>query len=156
MGIQRTILKQTPSGTLDLVWDGALLRLEFNTTCLDSLPYCKGMCCRMRVGFSVELEPDEVDNYQTRKHPTREGVYILAAKEGNTSCVYLNDETSLCTIHERKPRMCRAWGCSPGTERDDLGIERRDAGWVLLPFRKEEAELVQLQLGGKQNGGTSA
>ncbi len=146
---EKRTLVTVPSGSIDLVWNGALGLLQFNASCVDVLPYCRGMCCRIRVGYSVELEPDEVDNYQTRKHPTRNGVFILAAKEGNTSCVYLDDETSLCTIHERKPRMCKKWGCSPGTEIDDKGIERRDAGWALLPFRKEEAELVQLQLGGK-------
>jgi Fe-S-cluster containining protein len=145
MAIQRTTLKQAPSGTVDLVWDGALLRIEFNCKCIDAVAFCRGMCCRKRVGFSVELEPDEFWKYKNREHPIHKGVFILESKPDESACFYFDEETSCCTIHDRKPKMCRAWGCSPGTEKEDAGIERRDAGWMLLPMRKEEADLIQIQ-----------
>jgi Fe-S-cluster containining protein len=145
----RTLLKRVHSGRIELVWDGAFVRIEFNCSCLDALPFCKGMCCRQRVGYSVELEPDEVESFDTRPHPTRPGVRILRTKENRLDCVYLHSEKGTCLIHEEKPKMCRRWHCSPGGELDDEGIEVRDAGWLLMPMRKEEADLVQINLGGK-------
>jgi hypothetical protein len=142
----RITLEQLKSGPIELVWNGVFLRTEFNVDCLEALKFCKGMCCRMRSGYSVELEPEEVDKYVHREHPTRPGVQILAAKKNSESCFYLDDETSLCTIHAWRPRMCAAWHCSPGGNPGDGGIERRDAGWMWLPLRKEEAELVQIQM----------
>lgn len=145
----QTIMQRTPSGTIDLVWNGVSLRMEFNCKCLDALPFCKGMCCRRPMGFSVELEADELWKFPHREHPTQKGVFILAVDEKTRACVYLDDETSKCKIHDRKPKMCSRWGCSPGTEKEDAGIERRDAGWALYPYRKEEEEFVQIQLGEK-------
>jgi Fe-S-cluster containining protein len=130
------------SGSIDLMWNGQFASMELNCDCLDALPVCHGACCRLRIGYSVELEPDEVDKFEHREHPTRPGVIILASKPDHSSCLYLDDETSLCTIHERRPKMCRRWHCSPGGQLNDKEIERRDAGWMLLPLRKEEQEFL--------------
>lgn len=96
------------------------------------------MCCRKRSGYSVELDADELILYQHRNG-------TLATKPDGMTCVYQDEVVGLCTIHERRPKMCRQWHCSPKGEMGDTEIERRDAGWMLLPVRKEEAELVQLR-----------
>jgi len=141
------VLAVVDSGRIDMVWNGAFSRVEFNCSCLDALPYCKGMCCRLRAGYSIELEEDEIALFENKEHPTRKGVRILKSKEDGLNCYYLTKE-GLCSIHERKPRMCRRWHCSPGGERDDNTIERRDAGWLLMPLRREEVDLIDQQLVG--------
>lgn len=132
-------LATLPSGTIDLLYNGYCQVLQFNTTCMDALPYCKGMCCRLRLGYSVELEKDEEGKYLSRPHPTQPLVQILQAKESDYSCVYL-DEKSMCSINDTKPRMCKQWHCSPGGEPGDESITRRDAGWMLTPMRLEELQ----------------
>ena len=147
--LKSTVQRPNSGGTIDLVWDGAFVRLEFNSSCISALPFCKGMCCRQRSGYAVELEEDELDKFEHKEHPHRPGVQILQTKAGGLDCFYLDSKTSMCTVHRDKPKMCQAWHCSPGGEKDDEKITRRDAGWLLMPMRKEEAELVQLNLGGK-------
>jgi Fe-S-cluster containining protein len=145
MPYTKTVLKETASGPIEASFDGVMVRLEFNCNCLDAVEICRGMCCRQRVGFSVELERDELEKFQHRPHPTREGVFLVAATEDGLNCCYLV-EPGLCSVHRDKPRMCRKWHCSPGGEPEDRDLERRDAGWMLYPIRKEEAELIQIQL----------
>lgn len=144
MNKTRTVIKETPSGPIELVWD-QLMRLEFNGSCMDMLSSCQAACCRYRAGWSVEIDKDEIDKYQCEPHPLKEGAWILASNKRTMECVYLDSETSLCTIHDRKPRGCQNWGCSPGTEKDDPRVERREVGWALTPLLKNEAELVQIK-----------
>lgn len=147
----RTVIKETPTGLIELIWNGAVSRIEFNTACLDSLGLCRAMCCRVRATFSIELEEDELERFQHRQHPARPGIWLLASKENSTACLYLDEEKSICTVHELKPRMCQRWHCSSGGEKEDRKIERRDGGWMLTPMRREEVELVQIEAR-KQNG----
>jgi Fe-S-cluster containining protein len=137
-----TVLEQTAKGPIQIVWNGVFASVQFNTDCLDALHLCHGMCCRSRSGYSVELEPDEVDLYWHRQHPTSK-VPILQTKEDG-SCVYLTEE-GRCGTYKTRPKMCRQWHCSPHGQMGDAEIERRDAGWMLLPVRKEEADFVSLR-----------
>jgi len=90
----------------------------------------------------VELEELEKGRYFSVPHPTRPGVEILDSWKDGSRCVY-QKENGLCSIHEDRPKMCRQWHCSPEGEATDKQIERRDAGWQLLPVRKEEADFVE-------------
>ena len=144
MSEERQTLREVASGKIEIIWNGVFSRVEMNCSCLDALPLCHGMCCKNRSGYAVELEQDEIYFYQHRWHPTRD-VAILSVKEDGSSCIYFDDKKGMCTIHERRPRMCRRWHCSSGGQIDDKEIERRDAGWMLLPVRAEEAELVRNQ-----------
>lgn len=140
---RRVVLQEVKSGLIESVSDGILTRIEFNCDCLDALSVCHGLCCRMRSGYSVELEADELDRYHSRPHPSRLGVTILAAKKDSLSCIYLDEEKSICTIHERRPKMCQRWHCSPQGQMGDKAIEVRDAGWVLVPLRYQEVEAIR-------------
>jgi Fe-S-cluster containining protein len=62
-------------------------------------------------------------------------------------CIYLED--GKCSVHQDKPKMCQQWHCSPRGEVNDSRIERRDAGWMLMPMRREEAQLIQKNLEGR-------
>ena len=130
----RITLQVVSSGTIDIVWNGVFSRLELNTSCMDALHLCHGMCCTRRAGFSVKLEEDERSSYLNTNG-------VLASTPDGMACVYLKE--GKCGIYERRPRMCRAWHCSPQGQKDDDQIKRRDAGWMLLPVRKEEADFVQ-------------
>jgi hypothetical protein len=147
--VRRNVLRAVNSGLIQIAFDGVLNRIEFNCNCLDALEVCQAQCCR-RSGYSVELEPDEVGRFRSVPHPTRLGVTLLAKKDDGLSCYYLGDAFGTCTIYERRPTMCRQWHCSPRGQEKDLEIVVRDAGWVLSPLRKEEADAVQAQLGGSQ------
>ena len=143
MELQRTVIKELKSGSIDVTWDGHFVRTEFNCSCIEANSICHGMCCRSKAGFSVELEEDEYYFYQHKFHP-RTRVPLLATTADGTSCIYLDAEKGLCTIHDKRPKMCRQWHCSPQGEKKDKEIVCRDAGWMLLPMRKEEAELYEL------------
>lgn len=146
MEVRRTTLISLKTGLIESVTDGVLTRLEFNCDCIDAVSVCRAACCRTKTGYSVELEPEEFGRFLSTPHPTRPGIEILQKKVDGLSCIYLDDRTSLCTIHERRPQMCRRWHCSPDGQKQDGEIEVRDAGWLLTPLRKEEAEAVLLQL----------
>ena len=137
-----TVLKQTESGLIQVVWNGVFASVQFNCACVDALSLCHGMCCTRRAGYSVELEDDELEKYQHKNG-------VLAAKEDGMSCFYFDNEQGICSIHPNRPKMCRRWHCSPEGQKTDAEIERRDAGWMLLPVRKEEADFVSLR---RENG----
>lgn len=143
--ITTTVLEQLKSGSIDVVWNGVFASVQFNCDCTDAVHLCHGMCCRRRSGYTVDLEISEYGRYRSDPHPTRPFVNILATKKDGMACFYLDEEKGSCTIYERRPKMCRQWHCSPGGSKNDVEIERRDAGWMLLPVRKEEADFVQLR-----------
>lgn len=73
---------------------------------------CKGCkaCCE---GGLVGLHPedgDDVSSYVTRKYTREDGVDAFALEiKNNGSCVYLGK--SGCTIHNRRPIVCRTFDC---------------------------------------------
>lgn len=140
-----TVIEQPKTGQIAIVWNGAFAAVQFNCSCLDALKFCHGMCCRWRSGYTVELTEEEAEHYAWIRHPTRPDTKVLAPKKETMSCVYLDDASGKCTIHSIRPKMCRQWHCSPGGEKLDREIEKRDAGWYLMPVRKEEAEFLQLK-----------
>ena len=54
------------------------------------------------------LPGDNIKNFKTEPHPTMPGQLMIAHKP-NGDCVYLGE--SGCTIHEKRPRMCREMDC---------------------------------------------
>jgi Fe-S-cluster containining protein len=141
--MDRKLLRAVPSGKIEIVWDGTFTRVEFNCDCTEANPICRGMCCRWRTGYSVELEPEEEPYYESIPHPTRKDVRILSPNKDRTWCTYFDENKGLCKIYKTRPKMCRQWHCSPGGQPEDTEIERRDAGWALFPVRMEEANFVQ-------------
>jgi hypothetical protein len=133
--ITTTVLEELKSGQIVFVQNGVFASIQFRCDCLDAIHLCHGMCCTRRAGFSVELEEDELPNYFHNEKG------ILASTPDGMACFYLRE--GKCGIYERRPRMCRQWHCSPDGQKDDDQIVRRDAGWILIPVRKEEADFVQ-------------
>jgi len=126
---ERTTIASTKSGPIELVLiQGAAMTLQFNCECLDALPYCKAMCCRLRSGLNVLLDVDEVQKFKSRPF---KGHHILQSQPETDACVYLSRDC-LCQTHSDKPRMCKAWHCSPGGKGE--GIEVRDSGWFMSPM----------------------
>lgn len=71
------------------------------------------LCCQSDL---VRLLPeDDPDEYQNEPHPTRKGELMLAHRHDPAKpdelgpCVYLGEGG--CTIHERRPMMCREMDC---------------------------------------------
>lgn len=125
----KTTLVTLPSGTIDLVLVEGDVVLQFNTTCLDALPYCHAMCCRNRDKFNVPLEPDEVDKFKSWSvWDWDKNLYLLQYNDLK-ECTYLCDD--LCMVHDDKPRGCSKWHCSP--EGKGEGITIRANGWTMSP-----------------------
>jgi Fe-S-cluster containining protein len=129
---ERQILKEVPSGKIELVWNGTYSTLQFNGECTEMLPYCKAMCCRLRQGFTVLLEDSEVAKYKNRPFPQDPQLRVLERSEDGNSCYYLDAEKSLCTIHGQHPLMCQKYHCSPGGK--GHGVKHRDGGWLWTPM----------------------
>lgn len=129
---ERQTLKELPSGKIELVWNGVYSTLQFNVDCLDAIPFCKGMCCRLRQGFTVLLKDGEVSKYKSRPFPQNPSLRVLQRSEDGNSCCYLDAEKSICTIHGQHPEMCKVWHCSPG----GIGatVRYRDGGWLWTPM----------------------
>jgi len=129
---EKQTLREVPSGTIDLVFNGVFSTLQFNCHCLDALPFCKAMCCRQRQGFTVLLQPDEKGKFKSRPYPHTANVEMLAADASGQHCFYLDPEKHQCTIHEKSPWMCGAYHCSPGGKGDR--VTHRDGGWLWTPM----------------------
>lgn len=125
----KTVIKNTPSGPIQLVFNGTELTLEFNCECEHALPICHAVCCRYRPFFNVEVKPDEVNKYKCDLNEQL-GLHVLQQQDGN--CVYLKDD--LCQVNEDKPKTCQEWHCSPEGKGKDLKIRKN--GWVILPSTK--------------------
>lgn len=130
MNEPKMTIKELPSGTVDIVFNGIFSVLQFNCNCSDALPMCKAMCCRMRTNYNVELKANELEKFDSQQILGKGDRSFLPAKP-DASCLYLTDE-SLCEVHNDKPENCITWHCSPGGVGDRL--IRRDAGWLLSPF----------------------
>lgn len=69
---------------------------------------CNGctLCCRKD---AVRLLPaDDPSEFKTEPHPYWPGEVMLAHKP-NGDCIYL--EPGGCSIHDRRPQMCREMDC---------------------------------------------
>lgn len=97
----------------------------FRGKCIDELPRCEAICCRILsivIPTSAELESRfyEIDEicHLTGKECEKEVEtcinrdYRLKKKEDG-SCIYL-DQNNQCSIHENKPYMCKTFFCRGG------------------------------------------
>lgn len=83
---------------------------------------CNGctLCCQ---GDAIRLLPgDDPSQYQTEPHERFEGQLMLAHK-ANGDCIYLT--SGGCSIHDRKPQMCRDMDCRKIARRFKRGDLKR-------------------------------
>jgi len=128
----RQVLAEVPSGKVELVFNGVFSTLQFNAECMDVIHLCKGMCCRLRQGFTVLLKEDEIGKYKSEPFRKDQSLQVLQRSEDGQSCTYLDQEKSTCTIHDHSPWMCGAYHCSPGGKGER--VEHRDGGWFWSPM----------------------
>lgn len=101
-------------------------------------------CCH---GFSVILEPNEVDQYRSVNEIDADGrsrTRLERAPDG--SCVYL-DDTGACSIYQRRPVQCRGFDCRTlaycgirltGHDKLNEGLEH----WDLTPKTADDREIL--------------
>jgi len=129
----RVTLKQFESGgTIDLVMTPAGPVLQFNCSCLDALPFCKGMCCGNRQLYNTNLTEKESKRFLSFTAEKRPGEFFLMYDPGDRKCVYQNKTDGTCFIHNDKPRECNVWHCSPGGV--GLNLLKKDQGWFMTPI----------------------
>lgn len=111
---------------------------------------CNGctLCCK---NFDILrlLPEDNPDDYMTEPHPYRGGELMLAHKE-NGDCVYLG--TDGCTIHNRRPRMCREMDCRLLAHKVGYTKARKLKGLPLRVFWRGVELLRQAKKEYRQNG----
>lgn len=122
------LVKLLPSGSIDLADSAGGLRLEFNCACMDALPYCHALCCRLRPSHNAPITPDETLKFHHEMHP--DGFPVVVHNPAG-DCIYL-DHGHKCSVHSDKPAVCQLWHCSPGgrDSRANL-VPIRGNGWVL-------------------------
>lgn len=125
----KTVIRNTPSGPIQLVFNGSELVIEFNCECEHALPICHAICCRYRPYYNVEVRPEEVAKYQCEANE-QSGLHVLQSVNGD--CVYLSGD--LCQVNDDKPSVCQEWHCSP--EGKGTSLKVRKNGWVILPNTK--------------------
>lgn len=97
---------------------------------------CDG-CTRCCKRDAVRLLPgDPVKKYKVEPHPKLKGQWMLAHRP-NGDCWYLG--RSGCTIHDRRPHLCREMDCRNIARAYTLGEAHRlgllvvwDRGWELI------------------------
>ena len=84
-----------------------LITLKDGTTSKVGDVPCNGctLCCH---GDAVRLLPGDGLDYQVEPNPHFPGQFMLAHKP-NGDCIYL--EAAGCSIHARRPKMCREMDC---------------------------------------------
>src|SRR5438309_741472 len=130
--IGQVTLVKVQSGSVDLVHSREGPILQFNCSCTDALPYCKGMCCGNRHVYNTILESGEEEKYASFLLHGFSHYYL--AYDTDKKCVYQDKETGMCGIHGDKPSGCRSWHCSPGGVGE--GIMVRDGGWFMVPLNR--------------------
>ncbi len=105
-----------------------------------------GECCR-RLLIEVELDdaerepkikelgsPTYADERLTRSGKRELEGYLLNSRDG-MACVFLDQETNLCTIYETRPLACRFFNCDKEGRQQmiELGIIERDTSKVAEP-----------------------
>ena len=87
---------------------------------------CNG-CIRCCTARSVRtLDPDEVHRYESVPSMDDPNKRVLAS-QASGACVYVN--ANGCSIHDRKPRLCREFDCRELVKRYSYTILRR-AGYT--------------------------
>lgn len=91
--------------------------------CTEVIGLCRAMCCKL--GGGVALTPDEINSgkFETENFCIEKKCLcgkdtecyhkIVQLKTEDGRCIYLGDD-DMCTIYERRPRMCRNYFCSTG------------------------------------------
>ncbi|MBM4430627.1 MAG: YkgJ family cysteine cluster protein [Chloroflexi bacterium] len=109
----------------DLHFDPQRAKLTFVLSCPEAVPVCQAMCCRLP--WDITLTPEEVASgqyeYERICALTRRGCVqtvpgcihrIYCLKRGaDGACIYLGAD-NLCSIYERRLRICRAFDCRSG------------------------------------------
>lgn len=124
--MSKLVIRDTPSGPIQLVFNGSELLLQFNCECQHALPICNAICCRYRPYYNAEVKPSELGKFKSEYIETQQ-LHVLQHENGD--CVYLNDNS--CLVHNDKPDTCREWHCSP--EGKGKGLKVKKQGWVVLP-----------------------
>lgn len=139
----RTLAK-VDSGTIDIVHTPQGVLLQFNCSCADAMPFCKGMCCGMRHMYNTHLSEAEAlsGKYSVMELTTRPDEYFLAYDQNTKHCIHQTPD-GLCGVHSDKPANCTNWHCSPKGVGE--GIERRSGGWFMLPVLLENGSVTTIR-----------
>jgi Fe-S-cluster containining protein len=63
-----------------------------------------GCCCR--VGFVVQVFPDDVTPAKFTEAIQYEGETIVAMKRNGNACIAHDEKTGRCSIYEQRPNCC--------------------------------------------------
>lgn len=85
--------------------------LQFDCNCLDALPICRSQCCSLKGTFLTESEAQSGE-YDCFTDPET-GLPQLR-RDADGACTYLDRETKLCSIYDRRPGVCQAFHCTRG------------------------------------------
>jgi Fe-S-cluster containining protein len=113
------------SNDLNNILDCRNKKLNINGNCMEMLPVCQAMCCSM---FNVDLTPEEYESGLYDAQPfclftyekcDNEKVSCINRKyrlkrRKDGYCVYLDDKSRLCSIHDKRPSACRDFDCKGG------------------------------------------
>jgi Fe-S-cluster containining protein len=123
----------------------------FRGKCIDELPNCEAMCCRICstvIPTSAELQSGGYEISKicllTEKECEKEVEICInrehrLKKRPDGSCIYL-DEDSRCSIYENQPQMCRTFFCRGGWHL--AGTFPEDERAETTPIKMERADFV--------------
>lgn len=116
----RTTLLRLPSGEIALETGADGVYLLFDCDCLDALPFCRAACCCLP---GIDVTPEEHAYLQPNPKaiPLRvirsDGDAPYEMRRAATGWCAENDPaTKRCQIYKDRPRTCRDFHCSRGSD----------------------------------------
>jgi Fe-S-cluster containining protein len=105
--------------------------------CAELMQICQARCCTLGFALSTEDLDEGVIRWDYGQP------YLIRQRASDRYCVHNHPDAHVCTVHEFRPRVCRAYDC----RKDDriwLDYDKR----ILAPLehrdRNEKVELVDL------------
>jgi Fe-S-cluster containining protein len=98
--------------------------------CAELMPLCRARCCTLSFALSTEDLDEGVIRWDYGQP------YLIRQRASDRYCVHNHPESHGCTVHEFRPRVCRAYDCRKD-ERIWLDYEKR----IPAPPESRDAQL---------------
>jgi Fe-S-cluster containining protein len=105
--------------------------------CAELMPLCKARCCTLSFALSTEDLDEGVIRWDYGQP------YLIRQRASDGYCVHNHPGTQGCTVHEYRPRVCRAYDCRKD-ERIWLDYEQRIPAPLGHREALEDIEKVEL------------
>jgi len=81
------------------------VRPTADVPCLENMPICKARCCVLEFALSSEDLDAGVVKWDYGRP------YLIRQRASDGKCVHNDAQTGHCTVHDKRPHVCRGYDC---------------------------------------------